>query len=267
MADKGKTSEQGRSAVLLLVDGWGVSSDKQSDPLSKAHTPFIDSLVAKYPVALLKLPERKLSRQYQEIGSKMADILEAEGMNQLKIAEPDKYTYLALSFNENNEKIRKGEERLMIGTTDEDISRKPALSSLKAADAAIKALKEDKYALIAVSLANLDLAACTKDGETIIRAMTAVDKCIKKIAKTVLDKDSILFISACRSGAEKPLSNVVPLVMVSHNWEGRSINAGEIPGSDLSLMRPSAELKDIAPTLLASIGVDHKLSGKKLIHI
>lgn len=43
----------GRKALLIILDGWGISENSETDPIAIAATPFWDSLRAKYPHAQL----------------------------------------------------------------------------------------------------------------------------------------------------------------------------------------------------------------------
>lgn len=38
-----------RKTVLIVLDGWGIASDKSVSAIDAAHTPFVDSLYQKYP--------------------------------------------------------------------------------------------------------------------------------------------------------------------------------------------------------------------------
>lgn len=42
-----------KKALLLILDGWGITQDPEVSAVAKAHTPFIDSLYATYPNAQL----------------------------------------------------------------------------------------------------------------------------------------------------------------------------------------------------------------------
>ncbi len=42
-----------RKALLVILDGWGISNDSQADPIALAATPFWDSLKSRYPMAQL----------------------------------------------------------------------------------------------------------------------------------------------------------------------------------------------------------------------
>ncbi|MCH7534379.1 MAG: phosphoglycerate mutase (2,3-diphosphoglycerate-independent) [Bacteroidetes bacterium] len=43
-----------KKAILIIMDGWGIGDGSESDTISKANTPFVDSLYQDYPHATLK---------------------------------------------------------------------------------------------------------------------------------------------------------------------------------------------------------------------
>jgi len=59
----------------------------------------------------------------------------------------------------------------------------------------------------------------------------------------------------------------VPLIIVSERWEGRTGGASESPSADLSLVKPSGSLIDVAPTILKVMGIEkpEEMTGKSLI--
>lgn len=46
--------KKGRPLLLMILDGWGHSTEKEGNAVLKAHTPNIRALEAKYPTTLLK---------------------------------------------------------------------------------------------------------------------------------------------------------------------------------------------------------------------
>ena len=43
-----------KKTALIILDGWGHGKKDDSNPIFKAHTPFIDSLYKKYPNSELR---------------------------------------------------------------------------------------------------------------------------------------------------------------------------------------------------------------------
>jgi 2,3-bisphosphoglycerate-independent phosphoglycerate mutase len=43
-----------KKVILLILDGWGIATDKSVSAIDKANTPFIDSLFDQYPHSTLE---------------------------------------------------------------------------------------------------------------------------------------------------------------------------------------------------------------------
>ena len=43
-----------KKSALVILDGWGIGSKDESDGIFLSKTPFFDSLIEKFPNALLK---------------------------------------------------------------------------------------------------------------------------------------------------------------------------------------------------------------------
>ncbi|MGM0635156.1 MAG: 2,3-bisphosphoglycerate-independent phosphoglycerate mutase [Bacteroidota bacterium] len=43
-----------KKVILAILDGWGISNDKKTSAVDKAHTPCMDSISKKYPTATLR---------------------------------------------------------------------------------------------------------------------------------------------------------------------------------------------------------------------
>ena len=46
----------GKKVLLMILDGWGIATNKEVSAIDQANTPFIDSLYTKYPHILLPFP-------------------------------------------------------------------------------------------------------------------------------------------------------------------------------------------------------------------
>jgi 2,3-bisphosphoglycerate-independent phosphoglycerate mutase len=43
-----------KKVILMILDGWGISQDENTSAIAQANTPYIDSLMKKYPTAQLR---------------------------------------------------------------------------------------------------------------------------------------------------------------------------------------------------------------------
>ena len=55
--------------LLMILDGWGKSSDPNACAITKAKTPYIDSLYKKYPNASLKTDGEEVGLPEGQMGN------------------------------------------------------------------------------------------------------------------------------------------------------------------------------------------------------
>ncbi len=63
------THESHRPVVLIVLDGWGVDIASQSNAITRAKTPFFDSLVAQYPTRTLQASGEATGLPWGEVGN------------------------------------------------------------------------------------------------------------------------------------------------------------------------------------------------------
>jgi 2,3-bisphosphoglycerate-independent phosphoglycerate mutase len=61
--------------------------------------------------------------------------------------------------------------------------------------------------------------------------------------------------------------NLVPFIIVDKKLEGKLLNFEEVPGDDLSLIKPAGSIIDIAPTILKilNLNIPKQMKGKSLV--
>ncbi len=291
------TSEEPPSVqpiVLLLLDGWGIAPASEANAFFAAKTPTLSALAKEYPVALLSTKEKTLNARYLSLGagSDFADentipaitltqILAAKNLTQLKITETERLAALTHFFNGHQEDKLMFEEWQIVSSEAGDHSIKSALALNRISRELIKALKTEKYNFIAVVIPTLDLVAASGDFKTIKKTAEAIDKNLRQIVATVLDKKGILLISSAVGNVEymknmatemldtKRTSNPVPLIIVGEEFKGRTIGFSEPANDDLSLLPPAGNLGDLVPTILAIMNIPkpEEMTGKSLIDI
>jgi 2,3-bisphosphoglycerate-independent phosphoglycerate mutase len=143
----------------------------------------------------------------------------------------------------------------------------------------IKEMREDVYDFIVMNFANPDMVGHTGNLEATIKAVEVVDECLGKIVEETLSREGIVFITADHGNAEEKLNlrtgdinkehatNPVPFLIIGKVYEGQPSIAGEVPDGDLSLMPSVGMLADVAPTILAVMGVEQpvEMIGQPLI--
>ncbi|KKW32618.1 MAG: 2,3-bisphosphoglycerate-independent phosphoglycerate mutase [Candidatus Uhrbacteria bacterium GW2011_GWA2_53_10] len=216
----------------------------------------------------------------EKVEKSLAEIVSNAGLTQLHIAETEKYAHVTFFLNGTREEPFPGEERVIIPSPKvAAYNEKPEMSAYEVSDRVVKEIKEGKYDLIAVNLANPDMVAHTGDFEATKHALEAVDACIGKIVDCAVANGGAVFLTADHGNAEElknlrtgdidkeHATNPVPFLIIAKQFEGQPSVAGEIPDGDLSLSPPVGMLADVAPTILSVMGLPQpkEMGGAPLI--
>jgi 2,3-bisphosphoglycerate-independent phosphoglycerate mutase len=242
---------------------------------TRVHNIFVTTMAeyeAQLPVDVAFPPE--------EIKETLAETLSKAGLTQLHIAETEKYAHVTFFLNGTKEDPFPGEDRAIIPSPKvASYNKEPEMSARKITDRVLKAMRENTYHFIVLNFANPDLVAHTGDVHATIRGVEIVDECLGKLVEETLARDGNVFITADHGNAEEMknlrtgemdkehATNPVPFLLINHRLQGQVSLAGEVPEGDLSLMSPVGVLADVAPTILAVMGIPQpsEMTGQGLL--
>lgn len=207
----------------------------------------------------------------QRMGNVLAEWLGKQGVEQVHIAETEKYAHVTFFFNGGVEKVFPLEVR----DQDQDLvpsnksvatyDKAPEMSADGVADQVVKRLGEQRFPFVMNNFAPPDMVGHTGVYEAAITGVEATDKAIGKILEACKKENYILFITSDHGNAEemkfadgKPktshTTNKVPFIMA---------NAPE----GWTLKQAEGVLGDVAPTILAALGLPQPedMTGKSLL--
>ena len=197
----------------------------------------------------------------------LGEYLSKLGKTQLRIAETQKYAHVTFFFNGGVEKPNDGEDRVLIPSSKvATFDMKPEMSAYEITDKAIELINEKKYDVMILNFANCDMVGHTGVMEAAMKAVAAVDECVDRVVKAVLDNGGRAFVTADHGNADQMVdpetgepftahtTNPVPFIAVGPEMVGKTLREG-------------GRLADIAPTMLHSMGipVPAEMTGKSLI--
>ena len=197
----------------------------------------------------------------------LGEYLSKLGKTQLRIAETQKYAHVTFFFNGGVEKPNEGEDRVLIPSSKvATFDMKPEMSAYEITDKAIELINEKKYDVMILNFANCDMVGHTGVMEAAMKAVAAVDECVDRVVKAVLDNGGRAFVTADHGNADQMVdpetgepftahtTNPVPFIAVGPEMVGKKLREG-------------GRLADIAPTMLHSMGipVPAEMTGKSLI--
>jgi 2,3-bisphosphoglycerate-independent phosphoglycerate mutase len=191
-------------------------------------------------------------------------VIAERGERQLHVAETEKYPHVTYFFNGGEEKAYDGEERELVPSPRDvpTYDHKPQMSAPEAAEAFVTAWRGDPPRFGIINFANADMVGHTGVIEAAVTAVETVDRCLGEIVQAVLETGGACLITADHGNADHMLEpdgspntahslNPVPVIVT-------------VP--DLSL-RSGGVLADVAPTLLAMMGIEQpeEMTGTSLI--
>lgn len=196
----------------------------------------------------------------------LGKIISDHGLKQFRIAETEKYAHVTYFFNGGEEKSFLLEERCLVPSPRdvETYDHKPEMSAELVAQEVVSQIKSDKYDLIVLNFANMDMVGHTGIFEAAVKACEEVDRCVNQVVTLLKEKGIPVIITADHGNAEmmmdqngKPYTahttNPVPLILADDTRK----DFGLTPGS----------LRDIAPTILDIMEIEkpEEMTGQSLI--
>lgn len=211
----------------------------------------------------------------------LGEIVSGRNLRQLRVAESEKTAHVTYFFNGGREEPFPGEDRLIIPTpTVKDLRRAPASATPLVVKEILKVLPSKRYDVIILNIANVDLVSHTGDLFAAAQAVTVADRAIGELAKAVEKLGGRLLITADHGNAEQMIElggdrrhrhsiNPVPFILVDPNYRRDLVaTATQAPVPGLAdIVRSSASLRDIAPTILDLLGlpVPVVMTGQSLL--
>ena len=200
----------------------------------------------------------------ENVSNTLGEYLAAKGLNQLHIAETEKYAHVTFFFNGGRETPYDNEDRILVPSPKvATYDLKPEMSAYEVKDKLVAAINENKYDFIVVNFANGDMVGNTGIYEAIEKAVVAVDACVKDVIEAAKAQDYEAIIIADHGNADHALNedgtpntahslNPVPCVYVTEN-KAAKVEDGR--------------LADVAPTILKIMGLEApaEMNGNVLI--
>ncbi|KAF5965042.1 2,3-bisphosphoglycerate-independent phosphoglycerate mutase [Fusarium bulbicola] len=208
----------------------------------------------------------------QHMGNVLAEWLGKQNVEQVHIAETEKYAHVTFFFNGGVEKVFPLETRDQsqdLVPSNKSVATydlAPEMSADGVADQVVKRLGEQKFPFVMNNFAPPDMVGHTGVYDAAVIGCETTDKAIGKILEGCKKEGYVLFITADHGNAEemkfpdgKPktshTTNKVPLLMANYpeGWSLKKTDEGV--------------LGDVAPTVLAAMGLPQpeEMTGKSLL--
>lgn len=193
----------------------------------------------------------------------LGEVVASKGLKQLRIAETEKYAHVTFFFSGGREEVFANEERILINSPKvATYDLKPEMSAYEVKDAIVAELNKKKFDFICLNFANGDMVGHTGVYDAILKAVKAVDECLKEVVETAKANGYEAIIIADHGNADNAVNpdgspntahslNPVPFIWVTDR-------KGTVKDGILA---------DVAPSVLTIMGIEKpaEMSGKSLI--
>ncbi|GGJ12879.1 2,3-bisphosphoglycerate-independent phosphoglycerate mutase [Halobellus salinus] len=197
----------------------------------------------------------------------LGDALATADMTQLRIAESEKYPHVTYFLNGGREVAFEGEIRRIVESPDvPTYDHQPEMSAPGVTDAAVDLIESNDPDAMVLNYANPDMVGHTGDFEAAVTAVETVDRELSRLVPTVRGAGGHVLLTADHGNADdmgtakQPhtahTTNPVPFVYLTPD--------GDAGGKQV---RENGSLCDIAPTMLALLGVEAPaaMTGESLV--
>ena len=209
------------------------------------------------PVAF---PPQKLKQIFAEYISHL-------GLQQLRIAETEKYAHVTFFFNGGIEHPYPGETRVLIPSPQiATYDLQPEMSALELTKRLIQEVKTSKYYVIICNFANPDMLGHTGNFKATVKAIETIDSCLSEIIKEVQNIDGEVLITADHGNAEQLFDDTTGQPHTAHTTH-------PVPflyiGRNARIIKENGKLSDISPTLLYLLGlpIPPEMTGEPLLQL
>lgn len=209
------------------------------------------------------LPVTAVAYPPQSLSNSLGEYLGALGKRQLRIAETEKYAHVTFFLNGGREQPFPGEDRVLVPSPKvATYDLKPEMSLPELTGKLTAAIRAGTYDVIVCNIANGDMVGHTGVWEAALEAAAAVDHALGDIVAALREVGGEALITADHGNIEQMVDDTgvphtqhtvgpVPLVYV-----GRPAR-----------LRAGGALKDLAPTVLALLGLPapREMTGESLV--
>jgi 2,3-bisphosphoglycerate-independent phosphoglycerate mutase len=196
----------------------------------------------------------------------LAEIFACLGINNLRVAETEKYAHVTYFFNGGVEKEFPHESRMLVPSPKvATYDLQPEMSAFKVTDKICRAIDDGETDVYIINFANADMVGHTGKLEATIKAVEAIDTCLGWVVGSIERVKGVALITADHGNAEQMIdpetggphtahtNNPVPFILCDPSFTGT--------------LREGGALEDIAPTILDLLGLEKpaEMTGHSLL--
>jgi 2,3-bisphosphoglycerate-independent phosphoglycerate mutase len=204
----------------------------------------------------------------QPVKNPLCKIFATYGLKQLRSSETEKERFVTYYMNGQKEIIFPGEDRVILPSKGEkSYDLVPEMSAYEITQEVTNRITNGDYDAIIINLANGDMVGHTGNLEAGIKACEVVDQCVGQIARAVYQKGGNLLITADHGNVEEMIDMGTGAMDTEHSTFPVPFIVVSPKFFNQSRILPNGVLGDIAPTMLALMGIPQpdNMTGRNLL--
>jgi 2,3-bisphosphoglycerate-independent phosphoglycerate mutase len=201
----------------------------------------------------------------ETVSNTLGEVVARAGLNQLRIAETEKYAHVTFFFNGGDEAVFENEDRILVPSPKvATYDLQPEMSAAEVTDRLVEAIGSGKYDLVVVNFANPDMVGHTGVLPAAVKAMEAVDTAIGRLDDAVRAQGGALLITADHGNLEMMTDPDSGEAFTQHTTFQVPVLLANGPAH---MTLHDGCLADVAPTMLALMGLEQpaEMTGRPLM--
>lgn len=199
---------------------------------------------------------------HQNLSRTMGAYLNEKGLNQLRIAETEKYAHVTYFYDGGKEENFDGMKKILIPSPKvATYDMKPEMSAKEVTDTLLNELDKDYFDVVILNYANGDMVGHTGNYDAAVKAVEFLDECLKRLYDKVIKKNGTLIVTADHGNCDMMWNENKELI-TSHTT---SLVPFIVTKKEITLK--NGKLSDIAPTMLEILNIEKpkEMTGNSLI--
>jgi len=202
----------------------------------------------------------------EELHNTLSEILAANALSQLRIAETEKYAHVTFFLSGGRETPEQGEDRLLVPSPKvATYDLQPQMSCPELTEHLCADIRAQRHDVIICNIANPDMVGHTGLLSAAIEAAQAVDVALGQIRAALEQVGGEMIVSADHGNLELMRDPVTGEPHTAHT-------VGPVPlvyFGRAATLRDGGSLRDIAPTMLHLLGLDipAEMTGRSLVEL
>lgn len=261
-------SQDKKAVILLTINGWGISKEKDDNAISLADPSNFYQLSKEYPVALLKGEDKDLIKRYRSLARGLessltiSQVIAQSNLKQIFISNQEFFLENFSAFS--GEKLLNNQELFLV----DQLLTDPLKQANEIIKRAKEIIKKQNYQFININLPSINQAYQTGNKKYLIKTISRVDKYLGKLSELALLNNYSLVITSLFGQAEK-ISNLaqqatfypeindnpVPLLIIGSDLQATNLGLADPIDNDLSLLAPSGGFEIIKNIILKLIKI------------